>query len=233
MKIGIIGDYDGRPSHLATQEAIKHCSAKLGIHQESYWLPTTDLEQGVGDKLLEFDGLWCAPGSPYQSMWGAIHAIQYARENKIPFLGTCGGFQHAALEFAKNVLQLDELMNRDFNPYLPNIFIAALSCSLMAQSRHISIDRNSRLYQIYERIEIEEKYNCDFGLNKDFQKILEQHSFKVSGVDEDGEARILTLESSGFYIATLFQPQLSSSCDKPHPLILSFLTSALEYNRSR
>lgn len=230
IKIGIIGDYDGRPSHLATQEAIRHCAAEAGILCEASWLPTTSFEQGTGDLLNNFDGLWCAPGSPYQSMWGAINAIQFARENNVPFIGTCGGFQHAALEFARDVLLLEELKDSSFDPYSPNIFITSLSCSLVAQTRHIYLNKNTKLHHIYGITEIEEKYNCSFGLIKEFEKRLDQNGFQVAGSDEAGEARILIIERNRFYIATLFQPQLSSTAENPHPLILSFLSHARDYH---
>lgn len=230
IRIGIIGDYDGRPSHLATDEAIKHCASRLGVVCEAIWLPTEELNQESEMKLQSFDGLWCAPGSPYRSMWGAIHAIRYARVNNVPFLGTCGGFQHAALEYAKNVLQTKELNNGEFDPYSPNLFISALSCSLTAQSRHIRLDENSVICKIYQSTEIEEKYNCSFGLNKDFEDMLMQNGLQIPGTDHEGEARILALEENRFYIATLFQPQLSSTAKNPHPLILSFLSQAKVYH---
>lgn len=233
IHIGIIGDYDGRPSHLATNEALKHCSDKLEIHLETDWIATSSLEERVLEKLHSYDGLWCAPGSPYQSMIGAVNAIQYARENQIPFIGTCGGFQHAAIEFARNVLKIKEIMSDAFDPYTPNLFITALSCSLVGQEQHIILDKKSNIYRIYGTSEITEKYNCNFGLNRDFQNMLEKSGFKVVGINEQGEARIMVVESHRFFTATLFQPQLSSTPDKPHTLILAYLSAARDFHRSR
>lgn len=226
IKIGIIGDYDGRPSHIATDEAIKHCAAKLGLTLESKWLSTDSLEGGVEQKLNSFDGLWCAPGSPYKSMLGAINAIRFARENNYPFIGTCGGFQHAVIEYARNVLQIKSIQDVEFDPYSPNMFITALSCSLIGQTRHIFIPKNSKIYDIYGTTEIEEKYNCNFGLNKDFQAKLDKNGFKVIGTDREGEARIMVLEQNSFFVATLFQPQLSSTYENSHPLIMAYLSYA-------
>lgn len=144
VRIGIIGDYDGRPSHLATEEALKHAAKKLDIEVEYEWLPTTLFDSGV-DKPEYYDVLWCAPGSPYKSMNGAINAIKYARENNRPFIGTCGGFQHAVIEFGRNVLHISALEDLNFDPYVPNDYITALSCSLVGQTRHITLDKNSRL----------------------------------------------------------------------------------------
>jgi CTP synthase (UTP-ammonia lyase) len=228
VRIGIIGDYDGRPSHLATEEALKHCAKRLEIPLQSEWLPTESFEVGVGQELYDYDGLWCAPGSPYQSMLGAINAIGFARENNYPFLGTCGGFQHAVIEYGRNVLQIGDLLDPSFNPYEPNNYIAALSCSLVGETRHIILDQTSSLSHIYGTTEIVEKYNCSFGLNKDFQALLDGNGFRVIGVDENEEARIMTIENHSFFVATLFQPQLSSTVDNPHPLILEYIKCVMD-----
>jgi CTP synthase (UTP-ammonia lyase) len=83
---------------------------------------------------------------------------------------------------------------------------------------------------VYGATEIEEKYNCSFGLNKDFQNQLDHSGFKVVGTDEKDEARIMLIQQNHFFVATLFQPQLSSTFEKPHPLIMAYLTSVKEFS---
>lgn len=79
--VGIIGDYDGsKPSHTATDEALRHCAARLSLNIRTEWLPTDSLEGATGGALGLFDAFWCAPGSPYKSFDGAINAIRFARE---------------------------------------------------------------------------------------------------------------------------------------------------------
>lgn len=229
VRIGIIGDHDGRPSHLATEEALKHSAKKLEIEIDYQWIPTASITDKEHD-LHIYDGLWCAPGSPYKSMNGAIQAIRFARKNNIPFIGTCGGFQHAVIEYGRNVLNIDTLKDINFNPYERNDYITALSCSLIGQTRHIRIVRNSKLYQIYRCTDIDEKYNCSFGLNNTFQNQLDRNGFKVIGVDENEEARIMAIMDNTFFMATLFQPQLSSTYENPHPLITEYLVSAKEFS---
>lgn len=232
VRIGIIGDYDGRPSHLATEEALKHSAKKLKIEIDYHWIPTETIKDNEHN-LNHFDGLWCAPGSPYKSMNGAIQAIQFARENNTPFIGTCGGFQHAVIEYGRNVLHIETLKDINFNPYDPNDYITALACSLVGQTRHIKIDQNSKLYQIYQCTDMEEKYNCSFGLNNMFQNLLDKNGFKVIGSDENEEARIMAIIDKPFFIATLFQPQLSSTYENPHPLITEYLVAAKEFSKKR
>lgn len=225
IKIGIVGDYDGRPSHIATEEAIKHSAKKLGLEVTSTWLSTASFDNSA-QELQTYHGIWCAPGSPFISMNGALNAIQFAREHNYPFLGTCGGFQHAVIEFGRNVLHIPALEALDFNPYDENEYITALSCSLVGQTRRITLDQSSILNHIYPSTEITEKYNCSFGLNKSFQKLLNENGFHVIGVDEMGDTRIMTLSSNTFFIASLFQPQLSSTYETPHPLINEYLKAA-------
>lgn len=233
IKLGIIGDYDGRPSHLATEEAVKHCAARLDLVAEWDWIPTDSLENGADDKLTRYDGLWCAPGSPYRSMNGAINAIQFAREHNYPFIGTCGGFQHAVIEYGRNVLLIEKLQDLSFDLYQPNDYITALSCSLIGQTRQITLDRTSYLYDIYGEEVIIEKYNCSFGLNQSFQVLLNSNGFRVVGTDEENEARIMVIENNDFFVATLFQPQLSSTYEKPHPLIIDYLGRVKLFNSIR
>ena len=234
VKIGIIGDYDlERASHKATNEALKHSADYLKINIEIQWLPTQSLERDVEKSVCIFDGLFCAPGSPYKSMRGAIKAIQFARENDYPFIGTCGGFQHAVIEYAQNKLGLTEAKHIEYDPNGSNLFITALSCSLIGETRRILINKNSKVYKFYNKTEVEERYNCNFGLNPDNQKLLDEGGFKVVGTDEKGEARILELTQNKFFIATLFQPQLSSLPTNPHKLILAYLTCLNEFHLLR
>jgi len=88
-RIGIIGDFNPRNhSHMMTNESLNHAAAKAGHRIEVEWVPTVSLETAVAERLRPYDALWCSPGSPYQSMDGALNAIRYAREENVPFLGT-------------------------------------------------------------------------------------------------------------------------------------------------
>lgn len=231
VKIGVIGDYDGRPSHIATNEAITHCAAYLGLRQETQWISTDSLETDVEQSLKGFDALWCAPGSPYQSAQGAMNGIQFARENNYPFLGTCGGFQHVVLEFARDVLSLAQVKQESFDPYMPNIFISALSCSLVGETRTIYMIPNTLVADIYEEDCVDERFNCNFGLMDSFQQQLIENGFVVAGMDKIKDTRILELPQNNFFVATLFQPQLSSTPSNPHKLILSYLKSAEKFSK--
>lgn len=229
IKIGIIGDFDmERPSHKATNEALNHCADYLDINLELQWLPTESLEGDTEKSISNFDGLWCAPGV-YKSMKGALNAIQFAREKDYPFIGTCAGFQYTVIEYARNKLGLNDVQHAEYNPDAPNLIITALSCSLVGETRKIFISKNSRTYTFYNKTEVNERFTCNFGLNPGYRKLIDESGFKVVGTDENDEARILELPQNRFFIATLFQPQLSSLPANPHKLIVAYLTCSKEF----
>ena len=111
LQIGLIGDRnDDLVAHRAIPLALGMAADACGVEIELLWVSTEQV--GDGAALAEFDGLWCVPASPYRSMEGALTAIQVARERHVPFLGTCGGFQHAAIEYARSVLGWTDALTR-------------------------------------------------------------------------------------------------------------------------
>lgn len=109
MKLAIIGDFNSsfRP-HVATNKAIEHSIQNLGIQVEANWVSTDYIIDNFNSIINTYNGFWIAPGSPYKSMTGALEIINYARINDIPTLGTCGGFQHMVIEFARNILNIKD-----------------------------------------------------------------------------------------------------------------------------
>jgi CTP synthase (UTP-ammonia lyase) len=228
LRIGIIGDYrpDFRP-HQATQAALGHAADALQLAVAIEWLPTLTLAQDWDTQLRPFDALWCAPGSPYQSMDGALRGIRFAREQSVPFIGTCGGFQHVVLEYARNVLGFKDAAHAESDPDASTLFISALDCSLVGQTLQIHLDPTSRVFVMYQHAVIEEQYYCQFGLNPRYQATLHDGGLRVVGVDDQQEARIVELPDHPFFVATLFVPPLSSTPEQPHPLLLAYLQAAL------
>lgn len=232
LRIGIIGDYrPGFHPHQATDAALRHAAEALRLTIVVEWLPTPGLMREPALRLGLFDALWCAPGSPYQSMDGALRGIRFAREQGVPFIGTCGGFQHVVLEYARNVLGFTDAAHAESDPDASVLFISALDCSLVGQTLPIQLDPASRVFAMYRRVAIEEQYYCQFGLNPRYQATLHDGGLRVVGVDDQREARIVELPDHPFFIATLFVPQLNSTPEQPHPLLLAYLQAA--FNRRR
>jgi CTP synthase (UTP-ammonia lyase) len=229
IAVGVIGEFNPEfPPHVATDHALQHAAAALGVDVDVRWLNTVELEDLPAAQLAGHDALWCAPGSPYRSMDGALRAIRIARESDWPFLGTCGGFQHVVIEYARNVLGFQDAQHAEYDPYASELFISALSCSLVGQTMNVRLEPGSRAAHLYGKSEVSERYYCNFGLNPDHQKRLHDGGLRVVGTDQDGEARVVELPDRRFYLATLFVPQLSSTADSPHPLITAYLRAAAQ-----
>lgn len=234
IRVGVIGDYDGRPTHLATNEALNHCASALDTSADITWIPTESLTEADLYKVMSaYDAFWCAPGSPYKSMDGALRAVRYAREGGHPFIGTCGGFQHVVLEYARNVLSFSDAHHAEYDPYASNLFITPLSCSPFGQTMQIHFEPDSNAYRYYGTATAEEQYRCNFGLDESRQRMIHEGGLRVVATDHNGEVRIVELPEHTFFMATLFVPQMTSAPEQPHPLVLAFLEAALaKYGKS-
>jgi CTP synthase (UTP-ammonia lyase) len=226
-KIGIIGDFNGsNPTHVATTAGIQHASQALGESIEAVWLPT-DQPQEFGD----FQGLLGSPGSPYRSLEGALTGIRYARENNIPFIGTCGGFQHLVIEYARNVMGFTEAAHAESDPNASCLFITPLSCSLVGKTMEVAIQPGSKAAAAYRVSRSNEQFYCNFGLNPEYQDELEKHGLQITGRDQADEVRIVELSTHPFFVGTLFVPQARSAPGNPHPLMLEFCRAAIQLER--
>ena len=229
VDVGIIGDYDpDSPTHGATEGSLRHAGAHLGMSVASEWLPTDALRGRAGEVVRRFGAVFCAPGSPYKSLDGALEAIRFARESGLPFVGTCGGFQHAVIEYARNVLGLSDAGHAEYDPDAPNPFVSALSCSPYGQTMRVEMEPGSKVHAVYGLPEAEEEYRCNYGLDPHARRLVEGGGLRVSGTDAEGEARVVELPGHPFYVATLFVPQTRSSPGNPHPLISAFVKAGAE-----
>ncbi len=204
--IGLIGDYSPEvTAHVAIPKALGLAAKEIKCGINVIWLGTENIAENIGE-LSEFDALWCVPASPYKDMDGAVAAIRYARERRVPYLGTCGGFQHALIEYARNVLNLKEADNIESNPQAEMPIIAPLACSLIEAYGFIELKENSQISRIYRCREIVEQYNCSFGFNSQYVQILEPSEMEITGVDENGDPRVMELKSHPFLSPRSFSP---------------------------
>lgn len=166
LQIALVGDQSPDvQAHVAIPKALALAAAIVDSTVTPTWIGTSDLATDASARLNGFDGIWCVPGSPYASMDGALNAIRFARENKVPFLGTCGGSQHALIEFVRNVLGKTEADHAESNPEAKLPLIAPLPCALREVEAGIQLQPDSQVRAIYGRAEISEPFNCGFGLN--------------------------------------------------------------------
>lgn len=220
-KIGIIGErLKESPSQLSLNSSLEFLKDEYDINYE--WVDTTAVECNVGI-LEKYSGLWSAPGGKFISTKGALLAIQYARENDIPHLATCGGFQHTVMEIARNVLGIENASHEEYEPTLSHHVITRMACSLRGKTGDVFIERSSLAYEIYRTNNVQEEFLCSFGVNPLFKYKFEQAPFKISGYGPDGEIRILEIPNNRFFMATLFVPQTRSYKGKTHPVIERFV----------
>ena len=132
LRIGIMGDFHrGKHSHWATEAALFHAAARLGLRVAPAWVGTRELALADGtQRLSRFDGLWGAPGSPFESFEGMLRGIAWARVHDVPFLGTCAGFQYALIEFSRNVLRIAHADSAENESGSRNIVITPVACPL-------------------------------------------------------------------------------------------------------
>ena len=232
IRIALVGDYNPDvPAHQAIPEAIRLSAQRLGVVVEPVWTHTATLRPDVPSQLAGFAGIWCVPASPYANTDGALAAIRFAREGGRPFLGTCGGFQHALLEYARNVLGRGEADHAETAPEAALPLISRLSCSLVEQRGKVTLAAGSRLRAVYGADEAEEGYRCNYGLNPAYESLFRGTALKVAARDAAGEVRAVELAGHPFFVATLFQPERAALRGAEHPLITAFVGAAV--NRTR
>jgi CTP synthase (UTP-ammonia lyase) len=253
-RVALIADFDPSfPPHPATEEAVRHAAVAQEVEADLVWVGTKELEPNAAARLTGFAGVWVAPGSPYQSLAGGLAAIRYARESDLPLLGTCGGFQHVVLEYARNVLGIANANHAEYDPYASRLFISRLACSLVGQTMEVRLARGSRAAEAYGSLAAVEQYYCNFGINPEVVGELfgnaamptanvsssastptpawdvapgSDRTLTISGTDQDGEPRVIELAGHRFFLATLYVPQMRSRPGQPHPLVMAWLRAA-------
>jgi CTP synthase (UTP-ammonia lyase) len=143
----------------------------------------------------------------------------------VPLLGTCGGFQHIIIEFARNVLGIADAAHAESDPYASRLVISRLACSLAGRSLPIKLVQPSLVASLYGSTTVVEQYYCNFGVNPDYVPALSSRDLQVVGSDEKGEIRVVELRNHPFFVGTLFVPQMRSRAGEPHPLARGFLAA--------
>lgn len=229
VRIGLVGDRDDNiTAHRAIGHALELVSRASGTAIEGVWLETTRIGE---TRLDDFDGLWCVPGSPYRDTEGALLAITHARRNGLPFLGTCGGFQHALLEHARNVLGWSDAEHAEETPDATRAVISPLACALRETIERVQLLAGSRLAAAYGVEETFEGYLCSYGLNPAFRDELTNGPLRVAALDATGAVRAVELDGHPFFVATLFQPERAALIGRLPPLVAAFVNACRERAR--
>lgn len=236
VHIGIVGDFDsGKHSHWATEAALFHAAAKLRVAVEPRWVSTELVYSDPAAALAFADGIWGAPGSPFLSAQGMLQAIEYARRSATPYFGTCAGFQYALIEITRNLLGIPDADTAENNPSGEHIVITPVRCELphragprLAGRSKVVIEPGSMLATLCPDAQLDAEFFCSYEVNAAFEARWQHAGVRFGARGCDGEPRALELPVHRFFVATLFQPQLTSSFERPHPIVLGFLRACFE-----
>lgn len=244
VKIGIVGkyfstgDFTLADSYISVIEAIKHASFHQGLKPEITWIDSGKLLKDV-DQLKNYQGIIVPGGFGSRDIEGKIEAIKYCRENKLPYFGLCYGMQLACVEYARNVLGLENANTTevDLKTKYPVINIMPdqqkklLSKNYGATMRlgawECKLKPGTLAQKLYGKSKISERHRHRYEFNNDFLKTFLTNGFKISGTSSDGKlVEMIELKDHPFFIGTQFHPELKSRPLEPHPLFLGFIKAA-------
>ncbi|MFD8411264.1 hypothetical protein ACFV2Q_05795 [Streptomyces sp. NPDC059650] len=230
-RIALVGDRSPHvTSHTRIPLLLDALASRDGLVLDAYWISTAEAEaEAASGALARFDAVWVLPGSPYASEAGALAAIRVAREEGIAFLGTCGGFQHALLEYARTVCGLSDVAHAENDPGAEDLLIGPLACSLVGHEGVVRVESGSLAESVLGVERTTERYHCNYGPAPRHLPALTAHGLRLSGHDEDGQPRIAELPGHPFFLATLFQPELHGDGSRPHPIVRALAAAAVAH----
>ena len=241
LRIGIIGKYvELHDAYMSVKESIAHAAIQQNQDVEICWIQSGELEKGkrIGE-LDGLDGIIVPGGFGYRGIEGKIVAAKYARENRVPYLGLCLGMQVMCIEYARNVLNLDDANSSEFDVSTPHPVI-----DLMLEQRTITdlggtmrlgeypcrLMSNSLASQAYGADEIMERHRHRFEFNNDYREAFATNGVCFSGMSPDGVlVEIAELQDHPFMLGCQFHPEFLSRPNRPHPLFSALVQASAEY----
>ncbi|WHS59099.1 CTP synthase [Pseudomonas sp. G2-4] len=222
LHIALVGDYDPQvTAHRAIPIALELIARQTGQDIHFHWLATDSIADH--NVLNDYNGVWCVPNTPYRNEDGALQAIRFAREQRRPFLGTCGGFQHAVLEYARNVMGWADAAHGETAPEAERVLLTPLSCALIETIDSLQLEADSLIAKAYGRQTVFEGYRCRFGVNPQFEQDLLGERLHAVARDSAGDLRAVELRDHPFFVATLFQPERAALEGRVPPLVSAFV----------
>ena len=223
-KVCIIGDYNPQlETHLATDKSLALTSAALDIELHSKWVSTKSLPDV---DIASFHACIVSTGV-YENRVAVLDVLRILRESRLPTLATCGGFQYMIIEYARNVLGMEDVGHAEFDSDSAEHIITPLSCSLRGLEGDISLVPDSLVGRVYGTSQATERFYCSFGLNPKYRQALLDSPLQIVGTDTEKQVRITELPSHPFYVGTLFVPQARALRGERHPLVDALITNAV------
>ena len=244
VTVGIVGKYvEYEDSYKSLNEALLHGGLPQRLAVNLKWIESEGL---VGEdwegKLNEVDCILVPGGFGPRGIKGMIRGIEYARVNKVPYLGICLGMQCAVIEFARNVCSLDA-HSSEFDPSSSHrviyklrelLGIGEMGGTMRLGAYPCVLEKDSLAQRIYEETEISERHRHRYEFNREYEEILTSYGLQFSGNSPDKNfAEIVEISDHPWFLACQFHPEFKSKPLKPHPLFVSFIQAASEHRARR
>jgi len=247
IKIAIVGKYtELSDAYKSINESLMHAGISTLTKVELVYLDADRITQEGTDLLKDVQGILIPGGFGHRGIEGKIKAIQYARENQIPFFGICLGMQTAVIEFARNVVGLHDANSTEFDKNTPYPVIgliqewrnaeghlelrdeqANLGGTMRLGAYYCEVQPKTLAQKIYQKDKIVERHRHRYEVNENFVKDLEKHGLVVSGRAADSTlVEMVELPSHPFFIACQFHPEFISTPRNPHPIFVNFVKAA-------
>ena len=241
VKIAILGKYFGLPdSYLSVVESLKHSCLHNNVKLDLHWIDADNFEL---DSLADMDGVIVPGGFGYRGIEGKISAIQYIRENKIPFLGICLGLQCAVIEFARNVCGISDANSSEFSQNTKNYVIDLLpnqdldkddvGASMRLGTYPCKINPDTIASKIYSDEVIYERHRHRYEVNNKYRDKLVENGLIIGGVSPDNNlVEMIEIKDHPYFVASQFHPEFKSRPWEPAPLFNDFIASSIKTKSS-
>jgi CTP synthase len=241
VDIALVGKYvELHDAYKSIAEAFTHAGAYNECKVKLHWIHSEKIdENNVKEILGQMHGILVAPGFGERGIEGKITAVHFAREQKIPFLGICLGMQCAVIEFARNVLGLENAHSTEMNPQTPYPVI-----DLMEEQKKVTakggtmrlgaypckLQKGTKVHQAYGKTLISERHRHRYEFNNQFLEQFEKGGLVFSGFNPDSNlVEVIELASHPWFVGVQFHPELKSTVASPHPLFMRFVKAAMEH----
>ncbi|MDN5214064.1 CTP synthase [Fulvivirgaceae bacterium BMA12] len=243
VNIGLIGKYVELPdAYKSIVESFVHAGAVNECQINLKCISSEAIENGNADTILsDLHGVLVAPGFGERGIEGKISAVKFTRENKIPFFGVCLGMQCAMIEYARNVLNIEDAASTEMDPSTKNPIIDLMEDqkdikdmggTMRLGAYECDIKKGSKASAIYGKTKIQERHRHRYEFNNKYKKQFESSGMIASGINPKTKlVEIMELKDHPWFISVQYHPELQSTVLNPHPLFVKFIKGALEYKR--
>lgn len=243
VKVGIVGKYTELiESYKSLDEALRHGAIHHQVKLEMIYIDAEDIENGNETQLNEIDAILVPGGFGHRGTEGKIRAIQFARENKVPYFGICLGMQLALVEFARNKADIKDATSEEFGK--EGSFVVHF---MQGQSETISkggsmrlgayeceLKENTLARKIYDKKLISERHRHRLEVNNEYIEKIEKAGMVISGINKDFNlVEVIEIKDHPFFIGCQYHPEFKSRPFHPHPVFAGFIEAALKKNGER